>query len=58
MGGDGTFAGHEDPKGLGSSDGLLTGKGLGGVETTKIPCPTVLEPSGGVGTFDEDEVII
>ena len=58
MGGDGTFAGHEDPKGLGSSDGLLTGKGLGGVETTKIPCPTVLEPSDGVGTFDEDEVII
>jgi len=58
MGDVGTFAGHEDPKGLGPSDGLLTDKGLGGVETTKIPCPTVMGPSGRDGTFDEDEVII
>ena len=58
MEGDGTFAGHEDPKGLGPSDGLFAGKGLGGVETTKIPCPTVLGPSDSAGTFDEDEVII
>ena len=58
MGGDGTFVNHEDSKGLEPSDGLLIGKGLGGVQTTKIPCPTVLEPSGGDGTFDEDEVII
>jgi hypothetical protein len=58
MGGDGTFADNEDSKGLGPSDRSLTGKDLGGVQTTKIPCPTVLGSSDGVGIFDEDEVII
>ena len=54
----GTFADHEDSKGLGPSDKPLTSKVLGGVQNTKIPCPTVLGSTDDVGTFDEDEVVI
>ncbi len=53
------FKNHEDSKGLVPSDEPLIDAGLGGVETTKIPRPKILESSEQVGIFDKgDEVII